>query len=187
MNNIIYKYIKADFAVVFFLIFRNWRIVSTQVKWNPLPMPHLLLLTPALVCGSYTSIFILKCFYFFACVTLGCFNISRGAIYYRNITFVVLPLPCPTCDPQTAPHIVLPWWSTEIAQSKSHFGSIDLPPLLDTSMRTFWKPVDLMAMMQAAANSQQFPDPTEEDVHTIWLEFIVNENLVRVVFPSSLF
>ncbi|KAH9279561.1 Disintegrin and metalloproteinase domain-containing protein 15 [Echinococcus granulosus] len=87
----------------------------------------------------------------------------RGAIYYHNTTFVILPLPCPSCDPQTAPHIVLSWSSSPIAQN--------------ASMRTFWKPVDLMAMMQETVD-QRLADLSSA-VHTIWLEFIVDEKLLH--------
>ncbi|VDM28118.1 unnamed protein product, partial [Hydatigera taeniaeformis] len=88
----------------------------------------------------------------------------RGAIYYQNTTFVILPLPCPSCDPQTAPHIVLRWSSSAIAQN--------------ASMHTFWKPVDLMAMMQATVD-QRLGDLSSV-VHIIWLEFIVDEKLIRL-------
>ncbi|KAL5104058.1 Disintegrin and metalloproteinase domain-containing protein unc-71 [Taenia crassiceps] len=87
----------------------------------------------------------------------------RGAIYYQNTTFVILPLPCPSCDPQTAPHIVLPWPSSPIAQN--------------ASMRTFWKPVDLMAMMQETVD-HRLADLSSA-IHIIWLEFIVDEKLLH--------
>uniref|UniRef100_A0A158R6U9 Peptidase M12B domain-containing protein n=1 Tax=Taenia asiatica TaxID=60517 RepID=A0A158R6U9_TAEAS len=87
----------------------------------------------------------------------------RGAIYYHNTIFVILPLPCPSCDPQTAPHIVLPWPSSPIAQN--------------ASIRTFWKPVDLMAMMQETVD-HRLADLSGA-VHVIWLEFIVDEKLLH--------
>eukprot|EP00108_Taenia_solium_P002440 TsM_000142300 transcript=TsM_000142300 gene=TsM_000142300 len=87
----------------------------------------------------------------------------RGAVYYHNTTFVILPLPCPSCDPQTAPHIVFPWPSSPIAQN--------------ASIRTFWKPVDLMAMMQETVD-HRLADLSGA-VHVIWLEFIVDEKLLH--------
>ncbi|KAM7534113.1 hypothetical protein Aperf_G00000108566 [Anoplocephala perfoliata] len=93
----------------------------------------------------------------------------RGAIFYENTTYMILPLSCPTCEPQTAPHIILPWSSSPIAQN--------------TSMRTFWKPVDVMALMQKSLNSR-LPDPSNA-IHTIWLEFIVDQNMLREFNSSS--
>lgn len=48
----------------------------------------------------------------------------------------------------------------------------------DASMRTFWKPVDLMAMMQETVD-HRLADLSSA-VHIIWLEFIVDEKLVSL-------
>uniref|UniRef100_A0A5K3ETV4 Disintegrin domain-containing protein n=1 Tax=Mesocestoides corti TaxID=53468 RepID=A0A5K3ETV4_MESCO len=87
----------------------------------------------------------------------------RGAIFYQNVTYVIFPLPCPSCEPQTAPHLILPWQATPVARN--------------ASMRTFWKPVDLMAMLQTSL--ERGVSAATDTLHTLWLEFIVDENLLR--------
>ncbi len=45
-------------------------------------------------------------------------------------------------------------------------------------MRTFWKPADLMALLQAPENQLPSAMPGVDTLHTIWIEFIIDEDLV---------
>lgn len=62
---------------------------------------------------------------------------------------------------------------------------------MPTKLRTFWRPVNLMTMPMVPQKDSSDEPVGVDTVHTIWLDFIVDEDLVSKYFlilaESSLF
>ncbi|KAL7055176.1 hypothetical protein AAHC03_024459 [Spirometra sp. Aus1] len=96
----------------------------------------------------------------------------KGAVMVKDTTYIILPLPCADCNPLLVPHAVFPYVPSE---------NIRKP-----SVRTFWRPVNLMSMLPTQAQPPPpsslhtgLDDDQEVEIDTIWLDVIVEEGILR--------